>query len=201
VTTTPFLSNERINLATAGVLLLDSHAEGLELLVQMFAGFGMHTPHRCATAAEGMIAVRDRELNLMVVDSAVSDMDGYEFIRWVRCSSGSPNRYAPIILLTGHTKASQVAKGRDCGANLVVRKPVPPMVLMQRILWTSKEARAFVEAPNYCGPHRRFRAMGPPVGMKGRRKDDLSLEVGAAKTPNLEQDDIDAMFKPKKAAG
>jgi CheY-like chemotaxis protein len=201
VSASPFMSNERINLSNVGVLLLDSHAEGLELLVQMFAGFGMHTPNRCSTAAEAQAVVRDRELNLVVVDSAVADMDGYEFTKWLRRSGGNPNRYAPVILLTGHTKASQVAKGRDCGANLVVRKPVPPLVMMQRIVWASKEARSFVEAPNYCGPDRRFRAMGPPVGMKGRRHDDLSVEIGEAKTPNLDQDDIDALFKPKKAAG
>jgi DNA-binding response OmpR family regulator len=197
----PFGPNERINLSNAGVLLLDSNAEGLELLAQMFAGFGMHTPHRASTADEAQGVVRDRELNLVIVDSAVSDMDGYEFVKWLRRSSGSPNRYAPVILLTGHTKASQVAKGRDCGANLVVRKPVPPLVMMQRIIWVSRESRSFVEAPNYCGPDRRHKAMGPPVGTRGRRHDDLSVEIGEAKTPNLDQDDIDALFKPKKAVG
>ena len=30
--------------------------------------------------------------------------------------------------------------------------------------------------------------------------DDLSAEVGIAKTPNLEQDEIDALFSPKAAA-
>ena len=49
------------------------------------------------------------------------------------------------------------------------------------------------------GPDRRVRALGPPMGAKGRRKDDLSLDVGAATTPNLDQDDIDAMFQPKRA--
>ena len=192
---------ERINLSNAAVLLLDSHAEGLELLAQTFAGFGMHTPCRCSTAAEATTALRDREFNLIVVDCAVADMDGYEFVRWLRRSGGKPNRFAPVILLTGHTKASHVFKGRDCGANLVIRKPVPPMVLLQRIMWASSETRSFVEAPNYCGPDRRFRALGPPVGTKGRRHDDLSSEVGDAKTPNLDQDDIDALFKPKRATG
>jgi hypothetical protein len=57
-----------------------------------------------------------------------------------------------------------------------------------------------VTSPNYCGPDRRVRSVGPPVGMKGRRHDDLSIEVGAAKTPNLEQDEIDALFQPKAIA-
>jgi hypothetical protein len=38
------------------------------------------------------------------------------------------------------------------------------------------------------------------VGQKGRRHDDLSVEVGAATTPNLDQDQIDALFQPKAIA-
>ena len=201
MTASSILANERINLANAGVLLLDSNPEGLEILVQMFAGFGMHTPQRCLSGEQAMAAVRDRELNLIVVDSALSDTDGYEFVRWLRRSGIRPNCFAPVILLTGHTRQTEIFKGRDCGANFVVRKPIPPLVLLQRIVWVSKETRQFVEAPNYCGPDRRFRALGPPVGMKGRRSDDLSFEVGVAKTPNLDQDDIDALFQPKKAVG
>ena len=85
----------------------------------------------------------------------------------------------------------------DAGASFVVRKPVAPMVMMQRILWLLNDQRKFVTSPGYCGPDRRVKALGPPVGMKGRRHDDLSAEVGAASTPNLGQDEIDALFKPK----
>jgi hypothetical protein len=42
--------------------------------------------------------------------------------------------------------------------------------------------------------------MGPPLGMKGRRKDDLSTHVGAAKDPNMDQDEIDMLLKPQRAA-
>jgi DNA-binding response OmpR family regulator len=105
-----------------------------------------------------------------------------------------------VILITGHTKPSQIFKGRDAGASFVVRKPVAPLVMMQRILWLLSDTRQFVTSPNYCGPDRRVKAIGPPVGMKGRRHDDLSAEVGAATTPNMDQDAIDAMFNPKAVA-
>ena len=86
------------------------------------------------------------------------------------------------------------------GASFVVKKPAPPQVMMQRIMWLLKDERKFVTAPDYCGPDRRVRAMGPPVGVKGRRHDDLSAEVGMATTPNLDQDEIDALFSPKAVA-
>lgn len=56
-----------------------------------------------------------------------------------------------------------------------------------------------VVAEGYVGPDRRFKAMGPPLGVKGRRKDDLSAHVGAATDPNMDQSDIDMLLKPMKA--
>lgn len=189
--------HERVNLSTAEVLLACGDTEGLNILAEMFAGFGVHTPRRCLTGAEARTAVQERVLNLMVVDAALADEEGYDFISWLRRSETAPNCYAPVILVTGHTKPSQIFRGRDAGASFVVRKPVAPTVMMQRILWLLNDQRKFVTSPGYCGPDRRLKAIGPPAGEKGRRHDDLSAEVGAATTPNLDQDMIDAMFSPK----
>ncbi|MFO1012230.1 MAG: response regulator [Caulobacteraceae bacterium] len=199
MTVIPIKPNERINLSGAEVLLADGNPQGLQVLTEMFAGFGVHTPHLCSGAETAMEVVKNRELNLLVIDSGLPDSDGFELVTWLRRSGLQPNSLAPVILLAGHTKTSDICKGRDCGANFVVRKPCPPMVMMQRILWITKEARPFVESNGYCGPDRRFRAMGPPAGSKGRRHDDLSIELGAATEPNLDQTDIDALFSPRKA--
>lgn len=199
MSTLPFTKNERVNLSTAEVLLACGDAEGLNILTEMFAGFGVHTPRRCRTITEAKSSVHERTLNLLVVDSALNDGEGYDFIRWLRRCDVAPTCYAPVILVTGHTKPTQIFRGRDSGANLVVRKPVPSLVMMQRIMWLLKDSRPFVTSPNYLGPDRRVKALGPPVGQKGRRHDDLSAEVGTASTPNLGQDEIDSLFSPKGA--
>ena len=196
----PFSKTERVNLSTAEVLLACGDPEALNVMAEMFAGFGVHTPRRCLTLAEAQAAVETRIVNLFVIDSALADAEGYDFIHWLRRSDTAPNCFAPVILMTGHTKPSQVFRGRDAGASFVVRKPVAPMVMMQRILWLLNDQRKFVTSEGYCGPDRRVKAMGPPVGMKGRRHDDLSADVGTATTPNLDQDEIDALFNPKAIA-
>jgi DNA-binding response OmpR family regulator len=198
MSTVPMRRQERVNLSTAEVLIAGGDADGVEILAQMFAGFGVHTPRRCTAGSEAMTVVGERELNLLVVDSQLADSEGYDFINWLR-RCGSPNAWAPAILVTGHTTPSQIFRGRDAGASFVVRKPVPPLVMMQRIIWLLSDPRPFVTSSGYCGPDRRVRSVGAPVGMKGRRHDDLSVEVGVAKTPNLEQDEIDALFQPKAA--
>lgn len=197
----PFSKTERVNLSQAEVLLACGDAEGLNIMSEMFAGFGVHTPRRCLSIHEAKTSVQERILNLMVVDSALADGEGYDFIHWLRRSDIAPNCYAPVILITGHTKPSQIFRGRDAGASFVVRKPVAPLVMMQRIIWLLNDARKFVTSPGYCGPDRRVKALGPPVGVKGRRHDDLSAHVGEASTPNLGQDEIDALFKPRAVSG
>jgi len=197
MTNLPFTKNERVNLSTAEVMLACGDGEGLNILTEMFAGFGVHTPRRCQTIAEAKTSVQERLLNLIIVDSALADGEGYDFIHWLRRSDITPNCYAPVILVTGHTKPSQIFRGRDSGANFVVRKPVPSLVMMQRIIWLLNDERQFVTSSDYCGPDRRVKALGPPVGIKGRRHDDLSAEVGQAKTPNLDQNEIDSLFTPK----
>lgn len=195
----PFRRNEKVNLSTAEVLLAGADLDEVEILAQMFAGFGVHTPRRCNSAAESMALVGEREFNLMVVDNTLTDSEGCGFISWLR-RCGTPNAFVPVILMTGHTTSSQIFKGRDSGASFVVRKPVLPLVMMQRIVWLLNDTREFVSSPGYYGPDRRVRSIGAPAGMKGRRHDDLSVEVGEAKTPNLEQDEIDALFQPKAIA-
>jgi hypothetical protein len=57
-----------------------------------------------------------------------------------------------------------------------------------------------VESASYIGPDRRFKAFGPPMGMKGRRGDDLSAHVGQPSGENLSQTDVDDFFAPKKVS-
>jgi DNA-binding response OmpR family regulator len=150
--------------------------------------------------ADAKAVVQERMINLVIVDSALNDAEGYEFISWLRRAELDPNSFVPVILVTGHTKPSQVFRGRDSGASFVVAKPASPVVMMQRIVWLLSDERDFVTSETYCGPDRRVRAIGPPVGMKGRRHDDLSADLGIATTPNLDQDEIDALFSPKAVA-
>lgn len=91
------------------------------------------------------------------------------------------------------------AKARDCGANVVIRKPVSPQILFDRLAWVSRVQRPFIECESYIGPDRRFKSIGPPGGV-GRRSTDLSADVGTAKEPNMSQDEIDMLFKPAKIA-
>jgi CheY-like chemotaxis protein len=188
----------RLNLDQARVLLLEEPQPGAEILSQVFFGYGVRNPVRCTSPEEAMARLEADTFELIVCDGDLPEGRAYEFVMRLRRSALEPNRYCPVILLSGHTPSAYVEKARDCGANFVVAKPIRPMVLLERIVWVCGDNRIFVELDTYVGPDRRFQFLGPPPGVEGRRKGDRET-LGEASTPNLSQDEIDGVFvKPQK---
>ena len=159
---------------------------------------------RCCIAEErGLgigLAQRDEALELAIIDPLFVDDSGFDFLRFMRREENSQNRCVAVIAALGHQTLGNVRRARDCGANVVVAKPLSPEILLQRIHWVARESRSFIVAPNYAGPDRRFKNEGPPVGTNGRRADDLSLDVPVAAGPDMNQSQIDELFKPRKVA-
>lgn len=191
-------SHDRLNLEDSSVLLIDDNPRSLDMLSSIFHGFGVREQIKCESAVAATEILRRRMVDLILVDCSMPEMDGYDFVRWVRRETSPPLRYTPIVMLTGHAAQSNVHKSRDCGASFVVAKPLTPAVLLKRILWLGSDEREFVETASYVGPDRRVRNFGPPLGMPGRRAGDLSTHVGAASEPNLDQADIDMLLKPQR---
>ena len=197
----PSAGKARINLEKVSALFVEDASQGLDLLAQIFAGFGVRTPHRATSTEGAMHIVRSQEIDLIVVDAVLQgESSGYDFIRDLRRSKLEPACFVPVILVEGHTRFDQVSRARDCGANFVVAKPLTPRVLLDRVLWVARESRPFVDAGLYVGPDRRFQNTGPPAGTDGRRRTDLPPEIGEAVTPNMSQQDLDSFVKPVRAA-
>ncbi|PIB94022.1 response regulator [Caulobacter sp. FWC2] len=194
----PLLPSTRINLEKATVLVLDDNGASLDILSQVVSGFGVKQLLRAESVADAQTLIRTKIFDLVISDVQMPVTDGIEFIEWLRKEGGENNRYVPVILVTGHTRTSQIFKLRDAGSNYVVAKPITPKVLLERIVWVAREERQFIECDTYIGPDRRFKHEGPPPGTDGRRKDDLPAEVGDAQTPNMSDDEIANLMRPAK---
>lgn len=193
-------ADARLNLSKSTVLLLQNNQTELDILGQVFIGFGVKAIRKCLTLPEAEEAVKTVNFDLLIVDCDMADAAGYDFVARVRRMETSDNRVAPTMLISGHTVPSLINRARDCGANFVVAKPITPKVMYDRVLWLAREEREFVVTDTYSGPCRRHKTFGPPVGTKGRRHDDVSAKLGKAVGPDMSQNDIDAMFNPKRAA-
>lgn len=194
------LGETRINLRAVRTLCIDSNTQGLEILGQMLMGFGVERIARAQSGEEARRILSSEAIDLVLCDAVLADETAYELIRWLRRSDLDPNRYVPIVVVSGHTRLSGIALARDGGANFVVAKPLSPATLMQRILWVARGGRKFVESENFTGPDRRFKFEGTPGGGAGRRKEDLKAALGDAKDPNLSQDEINSVIKPQKVS-
>ena len=192
--------SDRVNLAHTTVLLIDDQPTSLDMLGSIVQGFGCKEQIKCPSAQAATELLARRAVDLILIDCIMPDMDGYEFVRWLRRDAPTPTRYVPVIMILGHASQAKVHQGRDCGASFMVAKPLSPSLLLKRIIWLGAEDRDFVEAEHYVGPDRRVRNYGPPAGTDGRRESDLSGELGAAVEENMDQDDIDMLMKPMKVS-
>jgi DNA-binding response OmpR family regulator len=164
------LTTGRVNLTLATALIIDRNVASVNILVQVLSGFGMHRFAKCSHVDEAKRTIGERQIDLVVMDPALEEGAGYDFVRWLRVQKMDPNSYVPIILVTGHTQQHNVQRGLDAGASYVIVKPVSPAVLLERILWIAHENKSFIETADYLGPDRRVREGGPPAGTPERRK-------------------------------
>ena len=59
----------------------------------------------------------------------------------------------------------------------MIKKPIAPVVMLERIIWVSKSGRPFLFSDEYVGPDRRFKDEAPP-GALGRRREDRAEAIG-----------------------
>ncbi|MFM8376932.1 MAG: response regulator, partial [Phenylobacterium sp.] len=113
----------RINLSSASVLVVDDNPQAIELMCGVLDSFGMRKFKRAISADEAKEACGESVFDLILTDAQMPGVDGYEFIRWLRRSADEQARLTPAIIVTAHTRRSQVTKARDCGANFIIAKP------------------------------------------------------------------------------
>ena len=172
-----------INLTGAVTMVVDDSPFGLDITASALLGFGIKTRYACHSAAEAIEILKDHPIDLLVVDTEMPEMDGYELVRWLRRSGLDPNAFAPVIMTATHVRRSRVTEARDCGANFVITKPFSAASLLERIVFVARDTRPFLEVGDYFGPDRRFRegkAPRPGRGAHVRRKMEHAPDKAAA---------------------
>jgi DNA-binding response OmpR family regulator len=174
------MSGPRLNLRDVKTLIVDRDHFTASLVGQMLRGFGMEGPAILGTAAAARLYLKSAAPDLILVEAVLPDEPSHELIAWIRHATPEPLRFVPIIVLSGYTQLSAVRAARDAGAHFVVKKPVSPKALFERIAWVARSERPFLETESFAGPDRRFGTKDPPDGAYKRPGDDE--KGGAAKT-------------------
>lgn len=183
-----------LNLQKTTVLVADADIMGQNIVVQILSGFGARNIVRCEDIEELKRQVTVANFELIIIDPSSFGAEGYEVIGWIRRTLAAPNKHAPVLVATGHTAQNRVGQLRDAGANFIVSKPMSPAILLDRILWMSREKRPYIETDNYAGPDRRWHDKALPDGVPGRRQKDREAAARIAAGGAMSQADIDLVM-------
>ena len=86
----------------------------------------------------------------------MAPVSGLEFVERIRKGANVPNRFVPIIMLTGYTEMKRVEEARDAGINSFLAKPISAASLYKRLVTSVQDKRQYVESTGgYFGPDRR----------------------------------------------
>ena len=165
------MAQPRLNLSNVSALLADRNQYNRALIAQALRGFGIKHITPCETGASAQEYLQQSPVDLCLIEADLADMTGADLIRFIRRLPREPLRFVPIIVLSGYTQFHLLSLSRDAGANLVVKKPVSPQALFDRIGWLGRTKRAYIEADGYIGPDRRFHDIDPPDGGYKRATD------------------------------
>jgi CheY-like chemotaxis protein len=166
------MGQSRLNLKGITALIADRDAFARGLVAQMLRGFDVSTILISDTGAEAKEVLAQHAPDVIFIEGALPDMEAGELIGWIRGHAKKPLRFTPIIVLSGYTQLRLISAARDAGAHLVIKKPVSPQILFDRLMWVANFDRPFQETDNYVGPDRRFHGAPAPDGAMKRLNDE-----------------------------
>jgi DNA-binding response OmpR family regulator len=111
------------------LLIEDSDTQAL-LFTHLLEGAGIST-HRVPSAEEGLVFLRSRRPDLIIVDYHLPGIQGDEFCRIVR--ENNPAAGLPLLILTEDSQTDSERHGLNCGADDYVAKSNDPDVLLARV--------------------------------------------------------------------
>jgi CheY-like chemotaxis protein len=186
-----------INIRGLTFLIADANPYFSSICHSILRGFGATRVVEVRDAEDARKALLQHKIDLLMCDHKLPPSGGLEFTKWIRSDPASEFRTIPILIMTSDTRSTTVSNARDCGANMVLVKPVSPSSLYDRLVWIAFNARKFVDSKDYFGPDRRFKIEGYPNGV-GRRSGDKAVDLGTPTGPALSQSDIDALLKASR---
>lgn len=145
------------SLVNLDVLIVDDNAHMRALLRAVLRSLGVQRLREASGGREGLEHLRHKPADIILLDLAMPEMSGPEFLRELRGSAQSPAPSARVIMITGYGDLPSVTAARDAGADEFLVKPITAQALLTRIEAVTKKPRPFVEGGDFQGPDRRRR--------------------------------------------
>lgn len=162
---------EKNNTLPIKVLIVDDNHHMRLLLKELLRSANIQDIEEASEPIEALELLKTKYVDIILVDHNMPTIDGTEFVKIIRNSSDSNNKFVPIIMVTGYSELSKVMAARDAGVNEFLVKPINAKSLMARIQAVIDKPKPFIKANTYFGPDRR-RRNSENFAEHRRRKDD-----------------------------
>ena len=208
----------KLNWDNIAIMVVDDNVFMRNLIVSTIRALGMSNVVAMSSAAAAIKGLKESlrnpiganfgTIDIILSDFVMEEVDGALFLRWVRTSKEAPDRFVPVVMLSGAADKKVVETARDAGVTEFMAKPFSAKSLSDRILEVIKSPRQFVLAPGYFGPDRRRQEQ--PTSWSARNNDysrpennrritkaaEIQVIHAPSKTRNL-RDDVRAIhFRP-----
>ncbi|MFP4098928.1 MAG: response regulator [Alphaproteobacteria bacterium] len=179
------------NLQNVKILLIEDNKAMLELVKAILQSFGVGRVITALDGESGFRAFCTHNPDLVIADWLMAPCDGLELSRRIRNHYSSPNRFVPIILMTGFSEKRRVISARDEGVTEFLVKPFNTRDLYRRLYKVIEAPRQFVESESFFGPDRRRRRADVYDGPLRREEDPDDKQKYSNSDKNVLPDDVE----------
>lgn len=151
-------------LGLLSVLVVEDSAFIRNVLSATLRAIGVGAVHAESDGAEAIRFLEEQRaalppgtapVDVIITDLVMPEVDGLTLLRWLRFSPRSPDRFLPVLMLSGAADRQYVEQARDLGATDFIAKPFSAAIIAGRLLAAIARPRRFVLAKGYFGPDRR----------------------------------------------
>ena len=104
-----------------------------------FTGIRAH-----GNANRAMSDMLERVPDAVLIQWVLPDSDAETMIRTLRTEAMRPLCFAPVIVLSANVSRAVITEVLASGASTLLRTPVSPKTLLDRLQWITSDSRAFV---------------------------------------------------------
>ncbi len=180
------------------VMVVDDNSFVRQLLDSTIKGFGIkQIVHEMdgATAIERLklsqfdpVGAGVGGIDIILADYVMPAVDGMLLLRWIRTGDKVPDRFVPVIMISGAADKEVVEEARDCGVTEFLAKPFSAGTVAERLLGLINNPRQFVLAPGYFGPDRRRLVRSVATERRSSGSSDVQILHSPSKERRLRED-------------
>jgi CheY-like chemotaxis protein len=153
------------------VLVVEDTGPMRELIVSVLETLGVGKIYTAPDGERGFEQFCRQQPDIVIADWHMEPVNGIDLTLQIRKDAMSPNRMAPVVLVTGYSALVRVAQARDAGVTEFMVKPFSANDMAKRIAYVINKPRDFIDCKTYFGPDRR-RRKDPTYRGPLRRKED-----------------------------